>query len=168
LIYGGFKSVPSSKPEIVSTQIGSTGIYNVSSTYGGGRVVIYADSIIIQGTGARIQANGLCNPGISGPLHGGTGGYIYIKTYNLYGSNSMDSGGLIEANGGSGLNNGFGGSGGIIIMDHFNPPINSVSAYGGVAAHESLCDGAGAGTIYYADYDLLIIDNDGVKTMAAY
>lgn len=81
------------------------------------------DSTHFQGDGKSntIEANGWPRDSTtkSGTYHGGSGGYIYIKTTNIYGkhNNAESSNWIISASGGDGKENGFGGSGGIIIVD---------------------------------------------------
>ena len=48
---------------------------------------------------------------------GGSGGYIHIITKNLFINNSLDYYSKIESNGGNGILNGYGASGGVIILD---------------------------------------------------
>ena len=48
---------------------------------------------------------------------GGSGGYIHIITKNLFINNSVDTSSKITAHGGNGLLNGYGASGGVIILD---------------------------------------------------
>lgn len=48
---------------------------------------------------------------------GGSGGYIHIITKNLFINNSLNINSRIQSNGGNGLLNGYGASGGVIILD---------------------------------------------------
>ena len=103
----------------------------------------------------------------SGTYHGGSGGYIYIKTTNIYGkhNNAESSDWIISASGGDGKENGFGGSGGIIIVDgNFGISQTNYKAFGGRAGvdveNSSGCGTGAAGTIYFKQVDLLYISND--------
>ena len=101
-------------------------------TQAGGRIVVYADSLVLYGDTYRMQASGIdITFGEGSPFWGGTGGYIYIKTYNVYNSNYVDEYVTIEASGAPGYNGGYAGSGGVIIFDHFNVPHSVGVAYGG-------------------------------------
>jgi len=89
-------------------------------TLGGGRVVIIVDSIRIEGKGDRISANGIpLRIDSSITKNGGSGGFVYIKTFNKIGKNSAEIGSMISANGGFGVCNGLGGAGGLIVLENF-------------------------------------------------
>ena len=90
-----------------------------TSTSGGGHVQIYVDSITIFDQNQTITADGLPNKDKydRDNLNGGTGGYIYIKTYNKFSNNSIEGDALISARGGFGINNGLGGAGGVVVLD---------------------------------------------------
>ncbi len=70
----------------VGSQYGSMGKFGDAETAGGGRIVILADCLNLNGTGSAISANGLSID--DGTLHldalGGYGGYIYITTANNF------------------------------------------------------------------------------------
>ena len=61
------------------------GKFGDAETAGGGRIVILADCLNLNGTGSAIIANGLSfddgTPHLDA-LQGGSGGYIYINTTN--------------------------------------------------------------------------------------
>lgn len=76
---------------------------NDVETAGGGRVVIYADTVVFEGDGAKIEANARPYADFTKrrySLSGGSGGYIYVKTTESLGSNSISAGSRIEAKGG--------------------------------------------------------------------
>ena len=84
-------------------EIGSIGALNDVETAGGGRVVIYADSVVFEGDGAKIQANARPYSDFTKrryTLQGGSGGYIYVKTTEAKNSNSISEDSSIEAKGG--------------------------------------------------------------------
>lgn len=92
---------------------------NDPSVRGGGHIHINVDSIYLEGEESHIRANG--GPDEDGydskDKNGGSGGYVYIKTQNTLKPNTFDEKSSIEAKGGRGHYNGFGGSGGIIIFE---------------------------------------------------
>jgi hypothetical protein len=89
-------------------------------TLGGGRVVIIVDSIRLEGKGDRISANGIpLRIDSSITKNGGSGGFVYIKTFNKLAKNSADLAAMISANGGFGVSNGLGGAGGLVVLDNF-------------------------------------------------
>lgn len=51
------------------------------------------------------------------PMPGGSGGYIYITTFNKLGQNELDPDSIIQARGGYGQGGAAGGSGGVIVVD---------------------------------------------------
>lgn len=104
-------------------------------------------------------------------LNGGTGGYIWINTINKYGENYVSNGAFISARGGTGKNQGFGGSGGVIVFGKnfrlglFN--VESSGGIGGVSWNTSIpvgCANAAAGTNYFWALDLMLIDNKNIIT----
>jgi hypothetical protein len=94
------------------------GIINDMATMGGGRVVIIADSIKLEGKNEKISANGypLQNSSII-TKNGGSGGFIYIKVNHRFNRSSIETGSRIQANGGFGTNGGLGGAGGVIVYE---------------------------------------------------
>lgn len=103
-----------------------------SESSGGGRIVITADSLFLNGSTSQIQANArpYSRNSTANSLSGGSGGYIYIQTSNRFAPNLVNS--TVEAKGGSGNGNGFGGSGGIIVFDgNFSLDMNLINAAGG-------------------------------------
>jgi len=84
--YGFFNMLPVfSNLAAAGSQYGSMGKFGDAETAGGGRIVILADCLNLNGTGSAISANGLSFD--DGTLHldalqGGSGGYIYITTAN--------------------------------------------------------------------------------------
>ena len=147
----------------LTSQVGSIGKVGDAETAGGGRIIIISDSITIKGEGAKIQANARPTSDYTGiyGLQGGSAGYIYISTANNLNSNSLSNNFSIEAIGGFGYVDNFGGSGGVIVLDgNFTYP--NIVANGGNAEREDGC--GAAGTIYYKNQDLLIIDNNEFNT----
>ena len=51
-----------------------------------------------------------------GNLNGGSGGYVYVNTQQMYGKNIFDQYARIEVIGGYGKNKGMGGAGGVIVF----------------------------------------------------
>ena len=85
-------------------------------------MIISVDSVNFYGSVVRIQANGLpLAIGVSTKdtdvRHGGSGGFIFINTTQLINKNNIDTGVAIQANGGHGKSGGFGGSGGMVILN---------------------------------------------------
>lgn len=142
-------------------------------TAGGGRILIYADSVTFEGEGAKIEAN--ARPYVDDPprrysLQGGSGGYIYIKTTNVSKNNTISNDSRVEAKGGYGVGDFTSGSGGVVVFDgNFNVAQDGVVVNGGVAAsgEESGCGNGAAGTTYRSKDDSLVIDNKGIKVLAA-
>ncbi|MBI9051564.1 MAG: Ig-like domain-containing protein [Anaerolineaceae bacterium] len=129
---------------------------NVSSYQGGagGGVLHLLVNIELENNGT-ISMNGLPGSQSSGyNAGGGSGGSIWIETGTLTGSGSiLASGGY---GGTSWTGYGGGGSGGrITISSDVNTFTGTIQAYGGSGAAYG-----GAGTIYWATEDLLIIDNN--------
>lgn len=81
--------------------------------------MLLADSVIMDGTNAKLEASARPTVDYTGKygLKGGSAGYIYVKTYNQHMTNSLSRKLKIEAIGGYGFNNQFGGSGGVIVLD---------------------------------------------------
>ncbi len=95
-------------------------------THGGGRVVINVDSLNLEGSNKHINADGFPLQNVSRiARNGGSGGYIYIRTNQRLSKNQISSSTLITANGGFGVANGLGGSGGVIILDGITMPLES-------------------------------------------
>lgn len=107
-----------------------------SETAGGGRIVIMVDSMNLNGTGKPLKSMGTpLNDGklYGYPLQGGTGGYIYVSTFNRVSlNNTISPDVMITADGGFGYLNYFGGNGGVIVFDgNFTFPESQVSTIGG-------------------------------------
>jgi hypothetical protein len=120
MTYGNYSSVPNIlNITQIGFQIGSMGNSFSNESSGGGRIVIIADSLTINGTGAQIQANAkpYLNSTSASTLAGGSGGYIYIQTFNKFAPNFVNSNSSVETKGGFGTGSGFGGSGGVIVFD---------------------------------------------------
>ena len=126
---------------------------------GGGQVIIAAENFTLRG---NITACGnlplnnihLGTPaGLGATSAGGTGGTIYINVTIFA---DLDKG-LILANGGNGGEEGYGGGGGRVAI---YGPVDKVrvKARGGTGGHKR-CPIGGAGTIFLAKDDLLIVDN---------
>ncbi len=123
---------------------------------GGGAInLVVAGTLTLDGA---ITANG--NDGVSASANnsgGGAGGSIWIDANVLAGGAS----GAIRANGGNGgtswYGQGGGGAGGRIAIGYDTSTFaGAVQAYGG-----SLSSVGGAGTIYWAPANRLVIDNNG-------
>lgn len=85
--YGYFNLLPKiSNLQDKANAIGSQGQLGQSYTNGGGRIIIIADSLKLEGKGDKLLASGgpiPLNKTISNNFalrNGGSGGYIYIKT----------------------------------------------------------------------------------------
>mmetsp|Transcript_41110 Transcript_41110/g.62471 ORF Transcript_41110/g.62471 Transcript_41110/m.62471 type:complete len:179 (+) Transcript_41110:424-960(+) len=159
-----------------NTLIGSVGESSPldTSTQGGGHIQIKVDSVSLRGGGVPLEANGLPIATKSDPdnLNGGSGGYIYIKTTNQFGNNTFDDS-TIQALGGFGKNRGYGGSGGVIVLDgDFNREdvLKNFDVYGGKAgpdydtARPLGCGNGASGTVYHIQNDLLLLDNNRKTT----
>ena len=153
--------------------MGSFGRDGDAETAGGGRIVILADSITLAGNGEKLAANGRPEADLvrkAYSLEGGSGGYIYVKTFNQHSSNKLDEKSNISAKGGLGIGDHTGGSGGVIVFDQgFEIAASNVHANGGKADKDDFGDGCyngGSGTIYYRQNDTLLVDNRGVNTTA--
>jgi hypothetical protein len=124
---------------------GGGAMYYKTGGNGGGRVTIYANSIINDGV---IQANGTGGmPWDSSG--GGSGGSILIKVESISGS------GFIQCNGGGGYIVGsriIGSGGGGRIAIYYKIitiPISNITAYGGIESSSSFH--GSAGTIFFKD-----------------
>ena len=98
--YGNYSSVPNfANLTQIQNQIGSMGNVSTNLTAGGGRIVIIADSLVLNGTGAQIQANAkpYFNTTSLSNLAGGSGGYVYIKTTNIVAGNLIINNAAIQA-----------------------------------------------------------------------
>lgn len=91
---------------------------NDLKTAGGGYIFINVDRFILKGEGEKITADGFPKWGteFSQTLHGGSGGYIFLRSHNMYGDNELGSKTMIQARGGQGKNDGFSGAGGNIYL----------------------------------------------------
>jgi len=126
--YGAFDLLPNPADiyDMKEMQLmGSMGHYSAitadrdRSTGGGGHIHINVENLNITGSGRQLQSNGLpdLDKQDNDDLNGGSGGYIYVKTYNTKRENTISLISQFEAKGGSGKNQGLGGSGGVIILD---------------------------------------------------
>jgi len=117
---------------------GSQGVNSLNSTNGGSKVMVMADSINIPNPGA-LQSNGLPleSDWVSGKVMGGSGGAIYLTTYNRYQQNTIGTDAAIQAMGGFGKGGGFGGSGGIIYLNG-TFPIPANNGYGASSSPDNL------------------------------
>lgn len=75
----------------------------------------------------------------------------------------------MTATGGDGVERGYGGSGGIIILDgNFDQLTHNYLAYGGLAGSQAVdstgCGVGAAGTIFFKHQDLLFVSNHNRKT----
>jgi len=121
--YGYFSRLPQ-KSDLTAfdDEIGSIGRPNDVETAGGGRILIYADSLRLEGVGPKIQAN--ARPYASQEarrysLMGGSGGYIFVKTAEVNKKNSISPDSTIEAKGGYAFGKEMtGGSGGVVVLDN--------------------------------------------------
>ena len=170
-VYGYFSRAPQAKDlSNYNSEIGSIGKSNDVETAGGGRIVIYADSVTFEGAGAKVQANARPYVDFTArrySLPGGSGGYIYIKTTNEHKKeNTLSSDSTIEAKGGYAIGDYSAGSGGVIIFDGgFSLSTDQVYANGGKSQRddESGCANGASGTVYRVNDDSLVIDNKDIK-----
>ena len=153
--------------------MGSFGRADEVETAGGGRIVLIADSVTFKGAGDKLSANARPYQNFvrkAYSLEGGSGGYIYVKTENHGKNNTLDEESQISAQGGLGIGNHTGGSGGVIVLDdNFKISANKVFANGGKADRDEFkdgCNNGGSGTIYYPKNDTLFISNHGINTTA--
>lgn len=91
---------------------------NDIKTAGGGYIFLNIDKLILKGEGEKITANGYPKWGseFDQTLHGGSGGYIFIRSHNMYGENELGTKTMIQAKGGQGKKDGYSGAGGIIYL----------------------------------------------------
>jgi hypothetical protein len=177
--YGTFDMMPNADniyDSVYVTHVGSAGIGRPTvdrATAGGGHVHIDVDSISFAcsdgGLNTQIQADGL--PSRNSPevesrdLHGGTGGYIYINTRAQGGRNAIVGQCAVSAQGGFGKGIGYGGAGGVVILDGRTLSVGMVHINGGKGgAHfdkpaNKGCGNAASGTFYTKGYKALIVDN---------
>ena len=66
-------------------------------------------------------------------LHGGTGGYIYINSLSKVSRNSFKGLCQVSAQGGYGKGLGYGGSGGVVVLDGKTTSMGMVHINGGRA-----------------------------------
>lgn len=173
-VYGYYSRMPEVKDlSIYANEIGSIGKANDVETAGGGRIVIYADSVALEGVGAKIQANARPYSDFTArrySLPGGSGGYIYVKTTNSNGPNTIADESRIEAKGGYAIGDHTSGSGGVVVFDGgFQVSADKVFVNGGVAQREdeSGCANGASGTIYRVEDESLVIDNKNIKVEAS-
>lgn len=127
---------------------------------GGGQVLITAGNFTFRGVITACGNLPLGNAVLGTPIAygpttaGGTGGTVYINVTTVA---DLEKG-LILANGGNGGEEGYGGGGGRIAI---YGPVDKVKAKarGGNGGHKR-CPVGGAGTIFLAKDDLLIVDNN--------
>ena len=69
------------------------GGYNEDKTAGGGYIFLNIDRLVLKGEGGKITANGYpkWESNNDETLHGGSGGYIFIRSHNKYGDNELSS-----------------------------------------------------------------------------
>lgn len=149
---------------------------NDVETAGGGRVVIYADSIVLEGDGPKIEANARPYSDFTKrrySLSGGSGGYIYVKTTEAISQNSISDGARIEAKGGYAIGDDIqhtSGSGGVVIFDGgFSVAHSNVVVNGGVGPEENNvkgCRNGASGTVYDKQLDQLTVDNRGTPVLS--
>ena len=174
--YGAFDMTPvySEAEERIDDRygdmLGSIGHADDVETAGGGRVVVIADSVTLEGEGEKIQANARPYDDFSKrsySLTGGSGGYIYVKTTNTYKENTIDKESKISARGGYAIGDHAAGSGGVIVFDdNFHIPFRQVSAAGGVAEDQGKdgCNNGAAGTVFMVKNNTLVVDNNRTQT----
>lgn len=80
-----------------------------------------ADSFMLTGEKGAIEANAmpLKETAAISPysLVGGSGGYIYLSSRNVFNQNTIAPTFSLEAQGGYGANGNYGGSGGVVVLD---------------------------------------------------
>ena len=135
--YGYFSRLPEVRDLTkFEYEIGSIGKQNDVETAGGGRILVYADSVTLQGDGAKIQANARPYSDQADrrySLPGGSGGYIYVRTGESFKKNFVESSATIEAKGGYSKGEHTSGSGGIVILDNFIIGYKRVVVNGGLS-----------------------------------
>ena len=120
--YGAFDMIPHAEEiGLVGDAMGSCGIHDDVETAGGGRIVLVADSVIFRGQGKKLDADARPYEGFTAAsysLEGGSGGYIYVATFNRVNENELGRNrNTISARGGLGIGKYGGGSGGVIVLD---------------------------------------------------
>ena len=73
--------------------MGSCGQRSIIETAGGGRIIVLADNLMLQGPEQKLNANGRPYEDAERKdysLSGGSGGYIYVKTSNFVRKNNID------------------------------------------------------------------------------
>ena len=77
---------------------GSMGIAKNTNTTGGGRILIIADSIKLDGSGQRLTADAkpFSDANFTNDFAGGSGGYIYINTANLVNNDTISVDSIIS------------------------------------------------------------------------
>ena len=183
-IYGRFDmSNPGNVWDDACYQVGSMGQWTPveKGTSGGAYIYMNVDSIDLEGDGSSttLEADGWPQAASSksGTYHGGSGGYIHIKTANVHTAENNKhqhhadkNQWLVSAAGGHGKNAGFGGAGGIIILDgNFEFLKSNYRAFGGTSGDQvtDSSDGCGtgaAGTVFFKQQDLLYVSNGNRKT----
>ena len=117
--YGAFDMRPDSEVlSRIGNQIGSCGHHDDVETAGGGRIIVIVESMVLEGDGDRLSANGRPFDDFKRKdysLEGGSGGYIYVKTMNAVKDNEYANGATLSVKGGLGIGEHSGGSGGVII-----------------------------------------------------
>ena len=139
--------------------MGSFGKHDDVETAGGGRIVVIADNVAFSGPGEKLTANARPYADFKRgkySLPGGSGGYIYVKTSNENKNNTLDEESSISAQGGLGIGDNAGGSGGVVVFDEtFHLSSRNVKVNGGKADEFNTtgssdgCKNGGSGTVYY-------------------
>lgn len=127
------------------------------------------------GNDASIQANAA--PMFNTPkedlphrVGGGSGGYIYIQTLNQLSENHFGKHFVVQADGGYGIGERYGGSGGLIVLDGLELPHRQVSTSGGLAIGSILdesgngCGTGASGAVYFKNSSRLLLDNKDKRT----
>lgn len=172
LTYGEFDMVPDyERISNIGSQLGSCGQQSLVESAGGGRIVIYADSVYFYGPGQKLSANARPYEDAeekSYSLAGGSGGYIYVKTTNYITNNTLDELAELSARGGKGFGGYGAGSGGVVVLDEeFALSSMKIHVSGGQAGNqtdEHNCLNGGSGTIYHVQNDTLVARNEERKT----
>ena len=79
-----------------------------------------ADSLILEGAGEKLSANARPYADYDRgkySLSGGSGGYIFVATFNQDKNNTLSEKSTVSAIGGMGIGDSAGGSGGVIVFD---------------------------------------------------
>ena len=150
-----------------TNQIGSASSTSDPLLLGGGRIILIADNVRFTGKNDKLTANGypLLNHTSNKTLHGGSGGFIYVKVNHVNNISSVDSGSRITANGGDGKNGGNGGAGGVIVISKLTMTSEFVQAQPGKPSDNTLCKFGGPGSIFYPESNLLTINSNGTTTL---